>query len=121
MNPEAVQHLLQTTVNSTGQAIEYPRDGTPEITALLIEMAPGEETGWHSHPVPLVGYIMEGELTVYQITGTKRVVPAGQNSLESVGVVHNGVNEGKVPCKMIVYVIGVKGQAFTVMAEGPVT
>lgn len=118
MNPESIQPLLQTTVNSTGQAIEYPRDGTPEITALLIEMAPGEETGWHSHPVPLVGYIMSGELTVYQITGDKRVVPAGQNSLESVGVVHNGVNEGSVPCKMIVYVLGLKGVPFTINVEG---
>jgi quercetin dioxygenase-like cupin family protein len=118
MNPKSIQPLLQTTVNSIGQAIEYPRDGAPEITALLIEMAPGEETGWHSHPVPLVGYIMSGELTVYQITGDKRVVSAGQNSLESVGVVHNGVNEGIVPCKMIVYVLGLKGVPFTVNAEG---
>lgn len=118
MNPESIQPLLQTTVNSTGQAIEYPRGGTPEISALLIEMAPGEQTGWHSHPVPLVGYIMSGELTVYQITGGKRVVVAGQNSLESVGVVHNGVNEGSVPCKMIVYVLGLKDVPFTVNVEG---
>jgi quercetin dioxygenase-like cupin family protein len=121
MNPDAVQHLLQTTFNSTGQAIAYPQGGTAEVTALLIEMAPGEETGWHSHPVPLVGYIMSGELTVYQITGGKRVVPAGQNSLESVGVVHNGVNEGNVPCMMIVYVLGLKDVPFTIEAEGPKT
>lgn len=113
MNPDAVQTLLQTSVNSTGQPIAYPQNGTPEITALLIEMAPGEETGWHSHPVPLVGYIMSGELTVYQITGDQRVVRAGENSLESVGVVHNGVNEGSVPCTMIVYVIGLKDVAYT--------
>ncbi len=118
MNPEAIQPLLQTTVNSIGQPIAYPRDGTPEISALLFEMAPGEETGWHSHPVPLIGYIMSGALTVYQITGEKRVVPAGQNSLESVGVVHNGVNEGSIPCKMIVYVLGLKGVPFTVNVEG---
>ena len=119
MDPLALKPLLQTTVNSIGQSIAYPESGTPEITALLIEMAPGEETGWHSHPVPLVGYIMSGELTVYQITGEKRVVPAGENSLESVGIVHNGVNEGSVPCKMIVYVLGLKGMPFTVAAEPP--
>jgi len=119
MNPEAVKPLLQTTVNSIGQPIEYPKGGAPEISALLIEMAPGEETGWHSHPVPLIGYIMSGELTVYQRTGHKRVVPAGQNSFESVGVVHNGVNEGSVPCRMIVYVLGLKGVAFTIAADPP--
>ncbi len=114
MNPEAVQPLLQTTVNSLGQALAYPRDGTPEVTALLVEMAPGEETGWHSHPVPLLGYLLAGELTVCQVTGEKRVVRAGEVSLESVGVVHNGANEGAVPLKMIVFVVGLKDVPFTV-------
>ena len=109
MSPDAVKILLQTTANSLGQPIAYPREGTPEVTALLIEMAPGEETGWHQHPVPLLGYILSGELTVYQITGEKRVVRAGEVSLESVGVVHRGVNEGAVPCKMVVFVVGVEG------------
>ena len=114
MNPEAVQPLLQTTVNSLGQPIAYPREGTPELTALLVEMAPGEETGWHQHPVPLLGYLLAGELTVYQISGEKRVVRVGEVSLESVGVIHNGVNEGAVPLKMIVFVVGLKDVPFTV-------
>jgi len=112
--------ILQTTVNSTGQPIAYPRDGTPEVTALLIEMAPGEETGWHQHPVPLMGYLLSGELTVYQITGEKRVVRAGGISLESVDMIHNGVNEGAVPCKMIVFVAGLRDVPFTIEAERPV-
>jgi quercetin dioxygenase-like cupin family protein len=114
MNPEAVQPLLQTTVNSLGQPIAWPRDGTPEVTALLVEMAPGEETGWHRHPVPLLGYLLAGELTVYQTTGEKRVVRSGEVSLESVDVIHNGVNEGATPCKMIVFVAGLKDLPFTV-------
>ena len=114
MNPEAVQPLLQTTTNSLGQAIAYPRDGTPEVTALLVEMAPGEETGWHQHPVPLLGYLLAGELTVYQVTGEKRIVRAGEVSLESVDVIHNGVNEGAVPCMMIVFVAGLKDVPFTI-------
>jgi quercetin dioxygenase-like cupin family protein len=116
MNPEAVQTVLRTTVNSTGQAIAYPTGGTPEVITLIIEMAPGEETGWHSHPVPLLGYILAGELTVYQITGERRVVRGGEVSLESVGVVHNGVNEGATPVKMIVFVVGLKDVPFTVEA-----
>jgi quercetin dioxygenase-like cupin family protein len=106
--------LLCTTVNSIGQPIAYPHDGVPEVTALLVEMATGEETGWHRHPVPLLGYILAGELTVYQATGDKRVVRAGEVSLESVGVVHNGVNEGAVPLRMIVFVAGLKNVPFTV-------
>jgi quercetin dioxygenase-like cupin family protein len=107
------QNLAQTTVNSLGQPIAWPQGGTPEVTALLVEMAPGEEFPWHQHPVPLIGYIFNGELTVYQITGEKRLVRTGEVSLESVGVIHRGVNEGTEPCKMIVFVLGRKGEPFT--------
>lgn len=114
MNPEMAHPLFQATVNSLGQPIAWPRDGTPEVTALLVEMAPGEETGWHQHPVPLLGYILTGELTVYQATGEKRVVGPGEVSLESVDVIHNGVNEGAAPLKMIVFVAGIKDAPFTI-------
>jgi quercetin dioxygenase-like cupin family protein len=109
--------LLRTCVNSVGQVIAYPGQGTPEVTALLVEMAPGEETGWHRHPVPLLGYILAGELTVYQRTGEKRMVRTGEVSLESVDLVHKGVNEGAVPLKMIVVVTGIKDMPFTIDAE----
>jgi len=118
MNPEAVQPLLQTTVNSLGQPIAYPQNGTPEVTALLVEMAPGEETGWHQHPVPLLGYLLTGELTVYQISGEKRIVRTGEVSLESVNVIHNGVNEGALLLRMIVFVVGLKDVPFTTEVEG---
>jgi quercetin dioxygenase-like cupin family protein len=117
MNPEAVQTLLRATVNSLGQPIIYPREDTAEVTALLVEMVPGEETGWHSHPVPLLGYLLSGELTINQATGEKRVVCAGEVSLESVGVVHQGVNAGNVPCRMIVFVLGLKDLPFTLEAS----
>jgi quercetin dioxygenase-like cupin family protein len=109
--------VLQTTANSTGQPIEYPRDGAPEVTALLVEMAPGENNGWHHHPVPLLGYLLAGELTVYQAGGEKRVVRAGEASLESVGVIHLGANEGTEPLKMIVFVLGLKDLPFFIPAE----
>jgi quercetin dioxygenase-like cupin family protein len=109
--------LLQTTVNAIGQPIAYPRDGVPEVTAVLVEMEPGEKTGPHLHPVPLLGYVLSGELTVYQVTGEKRVVRTGEVSLESVGVVHNGVNEGTEPLKMIVFIPGLQGTPFTVRMD----
>ena len=114
MNLPSAVTLLQTSVNSLDQPITYPSDGTPEVTAFLVEMAPGEETGWHQHPVPLLGYALSGALTVYQVTGEKRVVGPGEVSLESVGVIHRGVNEGSVPLKMIVFVVGVKDLPFTI-------
>ena len=117
MNPDAARTLFQSTLNSTGQAIAYPAGGTPEVTAFLAELAPGDETGWHSHPVPLLGYLLQGELTVVQTTGETRTVRVGEVSLESVGLIHNGKNTGAVPCKMIVFVVGQKDVPFTVRLQ----
>ena len=114
MNAGSVNTLLQTAVNSLGQPIEYPRDGSPEVTAFLVEMAPGEETGWHQHPIPLLGYIFEGQITIHQVSGETRTVRAGEVSLESVGVLHNGVNDGAVPVKMIVFATGLKDVPITI-------
>jgi quercetin dioxygenase-like cupin family protein len=50
---------------------------------------------------------------VYQISGEKRVVRAGEVSLESVNVMHRGVNEGAEPCKMVVFVLGRKDEPYT--------
>jgi quercetin dioxygenase-like cupin family protein len=119
MDPSRVKTLAQTTVNSLGQPIAWPQGVTPEVTALLVEMEPGDELPWHKHPVPLLGYIFSGELTVYQISGETRTVRAGEVSLESVGVVHRGVNEGTVPCKMVVFVLGLKDVPFTIDAAPP--
>lgn len=119
MNPEAITALLQTSVNSIGQPIVYPQNGTPEVSAFLVEMAPGEETGWHRHPVPLLGYILSGAVTVYLADGGKRTVHAGGISLEGVEVVHNGVNEGDVPVKMIVFATGLKDVPITIPEEKP--
>jgi quercetin dioxygenase-like cupin family protein len=116
MDPLKVRTLAKTTVNALGQPIAWPQGGTPEVTAILVEMAPGDEMPWHRHPVPLLGYIFSGELTVYQISGEKRTVRAGEVSLESVGVVHRGVNEGTEPCRMVVFVLGLEGVDFTQMA-----
>jgi quercetin dioxygenase-like cupin family protein len=120
MNAGNLTTLFQSTTNAVGQPIAYPAAGTAEVTALLVEMAPGDKTPWHQHPVPLLGYLLAGELTVYQASGEKRTVRTGEVSLESVGVVHYGANEGAVPLKMIVFVTGVKDLPFTVFIEEPV-
>ncbi len=111
--------LFQSTTNATGQPIVYPHNGTAEVQAFLVEMAPGEKTPWHQHPVPLLGYMLEGELTVHQASGEKRVVRTGEVSLEAVDAVHYGANEGAVPLKMIVFVVGLKDVLFTTEAEKP--
>jgi len=107
-----VKTLFCASTNAVGQPIVYPQDGTPEVTAFIAEMAPGEATPWHQHPVPLLGYVLSGELTVRQADGETRIVRTGEVSLESVGRVHQGSNEGSIPLKMIVFVVGLKNVPF---------
>jgi hypothetical protein len=47
------------------------------------------------------------------------VVREGEISLEAVGRIHQGVNEGSIPMKMIVFVVGLQGLPFTTVEEKP--
>src|SRR5437868_9472877 len=58
-----VTPVIDSSQTIIGQPLAYPA-GTAEITASLITVPPGGQTGWHLHEVPLFGYILEGTLTV---------------------------------------------------------
>jgi quercetin dioxygenase-like cupin family protein len=104
-NALKVTPLLKTTASWDGQPIIYPK-GQSEVTALIVEIAPEGETGWHEHPVPVFGYIMEGELELRLATGEVRIVHPGEVLPESVGVLHNGRNIGEEPVKILVFYMG---------------
>jgi quercetin dioxygenase-like cupin family protein len=110
----SVTSLLRTSENTIGQAIEYPRTGTPEVSALLIEIPPGRQTGWHKHPVPIFAYVLSGTLTEEFGDGKKYDFHQGQALAEAVETPHNGYNAGTDPVKLILFVIGEKGVPFTV-------
>jgi quercetin dioxygenase-like cupin family protein len=104
-----VTQLLSTSSTALGAPIEYPQTSKPEVTALQVEMAPGKQTGWHTHPYPTYGYILSGELTV-QVQGGKRLhYKAGDAVAEVVGTPHNGINTGDKPVRLVVFFMGKKG------------
>ena len=100
-----VTPLLKTTTSWDGKPIVYPK-GQSEVTALIVEIAPEGETGWHEHPVPAFGYIMEGELELRLATGEVKILHPGDVLPESVGVLHNGRNIGEEPVKILVFYHG---------------
>ena len=59
-----VTPLLRTSTNFAGQQIEYPHAHPAEVSILTVTIPPGKQTGWHTHPVPLFGYVLSGEITV---------------------------------------------------------
>ena len=101
--------VLQGTRTVIGQEIQFPLFRN-QITALLVEIAPGGETGRHQHPVPTLSYVLEGAVTV-EIEGHPQVVAtSGQSFLEPVNTWHNGRNRGTAPLKLFVVFSGEEGK-----------
>ena len=114
-----VTPLLKTKVDAAGRPLAYPTDGPAEITAVMVEVPPGGRTGWHKHPMPCIGYILEGELHVTLIDGRVNVFRAGEAIAETVDLAHEGVNPGPGPARLVMFVLGTEGRAFTVKTPGP--
>jgi quercetin dioxygenase-like cupin family protein len=104
----SVTPVIDSSQTILGQPLAYPA-GNAEITASIITVPPGGETGWHKHAVPLFGYILEGALTVdYGDKGT-HTYNAGDGLLEAMNWPHNGMNKGAVPVKILAVYAGAKG------------
>ena len=74
--------LLQGSETVLGQEVAYPA-GEPVVTAAIVTMAPGQETGWHAHEAPLFAWMLAGELTVDYGPDGARVYRAGDALLEA--------------------------------------
>ncbi len=107
-----VTSVLKTTSSWDGTPLHYPA-GQAEITGMVIEIVPGGETGWHLHPVPSFGMVLEGQLTVHLQSGAVKVLKSGEALAEVVNTLHNGRNEGTVPVKILVFYAGAEGQPTT--------
>jgi quercetin dioxygenase-like cupin family protein len=108
--------LLKADSSWDGKPIEYPA-GKAEVTAMVIEIAPGAETGWHLHPVPSFGMLLEGELEVQLKNGSVKRLKSGEALVEVVNTLHNGRNVGAVPVKIVVFYAGAVGQKLSVKEE----
>jgi quercetin dioxygenase-like cupin family protein len=109
-----VTPVLRTTKTASGQPVAYPRTDSPQVTAVLVEIPPGAETGWHKHPFPCYAYIMSGILTV-QVKGQKPCkLVAGNALVEAVNTPHNGMNKGSKPVRLVMFVTGEADKPFTV-------
>ncbi|MEQ1715771.1 MAG: cupin domain-containing protein [Hyphomicrobium sp.] len=104
--------LLSTSETILGEPIAYPA-GKPKLTAAILALAPGQETGWHTHGVPLTGIMLEGELTVDYGDKGKRTYKKGEAVAETMATPHNGRNTGDGNVQLFVVFIGAEGLANT--------
>lgn len=109
--------LFTGKLTIVGQEITYPA-GVPNVTGSIVTIAPGAETGWHSHAVPLFVYVLEGTVTVdYGSKGTRAAGP-GTSFMEAMNWPHNATNYGDVPVRILAVYLGAEGIANAETAAG---
>lgn len=113
-----VSTILKTQTSWDSKPIEYP-SGKAEITGMVIEIAPGSETGWHLHPVPSFAMVLEGELEVQLKSGAVKHLQPGEALAEVINTLHNGRNVGSVPVKLVVFYAGSAGQKLSEKESTP--
>jgi quercetin dioxygenase-like cupin family protein len=106
--------VLKTQTSWDGKPLVYPQ-GQAQVSGLLIEIAPGGETGWHLHTVPSFAMVTEGDLEVHLKDGSVKRLKAGEMLAEVVNTLHNGRNVGTGPVKLVVFYTGVTDSKLTVM------
>jgi quercetin dioxygenase-like cupin family protein len=107
-SPIQVETLVQSTSSWDGTPYEAYPAGQPQITVLKMTIAPHTTLKWHSHPMPNVGYILSGELTIEKKDGTNKHFVAGQAVAETVDSIHRGIT-GAEPLVVIVFYPGTPG------------
>ncbi len=110
---------LETTKTIMDQPIIYPTNAPAKITAGEVDVPPGGATGWHKHTIPVVGTILDGELTVDYGSKGKRTFKKGDVFVESINDIHQGMNTGSGTLRIYVVFVGAEGLPTSVPETGP--
>lgn len=110
--------ITASTKTITGQRLEIPP--TPEVRAVIVELAPGGKLPTHKHPYQRYAYILEGEVSVtFPDDGKSFVSKAGDFIIEGREAWHYGVNEGTAPVKLLVIDHVPEGTGTNVIKQEP--
>ena len=111
-----VNEILKTSRSWDGAKIEYPK-GDPEVTAIIIKMEEGYDTGYHCHPVPNLAYMLKGEIEVEVFNGPKNIFREGDAFEEVIHSWHRG-KVLKGPVEVLVFYVGEKDIPITIRPKG---
>ncbi|MEE9912371.1 MAG: cupin domain-containing protein [Deltaproteobacteria bacterium] len=111
--------ILETETMTNGEPIDYLDADHPKVTVMMIEIAPGAQTGWHSHPIEVYAYVISGQITMSIEGGKTTTFNEGAAFVEVVKFRHNGVNNGKVPVKLVAFYLGAKGVPNVMKTDKP--
>ena len=112
----SVETLTETNETVLGQEFAYP-EGRARITAALVTVPPGAVLPPHAHPVPLFGYVLQGELVVDYGSEGELTYRKGDALVEAIDWPHQGRNGGRGILKILVVYAGAEGISNAVPAE----
>lgn len=95
--------LLQEDLSVPGQ----------QVSLIAVTIAVGAREGQHTHPGTLVGQIQEGELMLDKQGLPTQTFKAGESFSVKPGQVHEGMNHGKTPVKILVTLVAEQGKPLT--------
>ena len=95
--------LLQEDLNIPGY----------ETLLVAVTIAVGGREGRHTHAATLVGQVLEGQLTLEQEGLPTRTYNAGDSITIKPGQIHEGINPGKTPTRILATFIAEKGKPLT--------
>jgi quercetin dioxygenase-like cupin family protein len=89
-----------------------------EIIMYHAEISPGGMAGRHTHPGPELAYVLEGTL-IFELDGQPSVtLKAGESVHVPAQQIHNAKNGSTTaPVKVIVFMVGEKGQPLATPAQ----
>jgi len=87
-----------------------------ELIMNIVEIPPGVREVRHTHPGPLAGYVLEGTLILEHEGRPTATYKAGEAFLVEAGKIHQGINTGDAPVKLVATLTVEKGKPATAPA-----
>lgn len=112
-----VTKLVQSTKSWEGTQLPAYPTTQPEVTILRIRIAPGARLPLHHHPVINAGVLVAGQLKIETVSGATLHLKAGDPIVETVNMVHYGINDGTVPADIIVVYAGTVDHPITIVEK----
>ena len=112
----SVETLLETDQTILHQAFAYPA-GRAQVTSAILTVPPGATVPLHLHPVPLLVYILQGEITVDYERRGKRTYRKGDAFVEAFEWPHHARNGGKKDVRILTVYAGAVGIANSIPLE----
>ena len=90
-------------------------DELKEVVMISVAIAPGASSPAHTHPGDCVGTVVDGQIELRALGKDARRVQAGEAFGNTRGTVHQFVNVGDKPVRMITTLVVDKGKPRTMM------